>query len=182
MKPDFYDQSNYSEVFDLFSSLSLFPVNNEILKILNRITDAALENNDSIKITDMGAGTGYFSSLFLIHQKKNWDNIFMNLVEPSVLMREKLEKKVIKCKNKTVLAMTAQNSLKEIANQDVFIFQRCLYAFYPQDRFEKYEEFIQQVYHKTNNGGYIVVYDFFQKYNIDIAEKYAFEDRKNWFI
>ncbi len=183
MKPEYYSKSQYIKVYDLFSSYSLFPTSKKFLNILNYIFKEKISTHkqqEKVLITDMCAGTGYFSSLFLIENKKHWNNIKFTCCEPNKTMRETLLKKVPKYLEREVIAKTAQEYLDSLKEpQDIFIFQRCLYAFYKKDDLDKYYLFIKKLFENTKNGGHVLVFDFDSLYNIPSLENHILNNRKN---
>ncbi len=181
MKPEYYSKSQYLKVYDLFSSHKLYPISKIFLDVLNLIFQekiSMLQVNKKILITDMGAGSGYHSSLFLIKNKEYWDNIKFTCCEPNKDMRELLLTKVTQCKNKQVIDKTAQEYLENLDTpQDIFIFQRCLYAFYGKKDFDKYYDFVKKLYSKTKDEGYVMVYDFDSLYDIPSLKNKILKNR-----
>ncbi len=182
MKPEYYSKSQYLKVYDLFSSHSLFPIFKNFLDISTLIFQekiSMLQTNEKVLITDMGAGSGYHSSLFLIKNKEEWDNIKFTCCEPNNDMREMLLTKVTQCKAKQVIDKAAQKYLEDLKDpQDIFIFQRCLYAFYGKKDFNKYYDFVKELYSKTKNEGYIIVYEFNSLYDIPALKNDIYSNRK----
>lgn len=170
MKPEYYDNSRYLEIYDLFSSLDDSEWSKISLNILNDVFKIKILQQEQVYISDIGAGTGFYSYYFLKKNKKYWKNIFFTFVEPSSSMRKILKERIKISPNSSILPYHAEKSLDYMKPQDIFIFQRSLYSFYPNDKFYKYKELVRSLYAKLNTNGMVIVGEIYNKFDIRLLE------------
>jgi ubiquinone/menaquinone biosynthesis C-methylase UbiE len=169
MKPT--DYLEYSKIFDLFSDSNYFPAPTEFINILIQAI-----GDKPLKVCDIGAGTGLFS-------KKLYDacpNIELNLIEPSPDMNKLLTKRFLPLIQQNhpihIHQLTCDQALKLLPHQDMFIFQRSLYAF--SGNINDYYNLSDRLYQKINNEGIIAIFEIYEKMNISQMKKNIYNKSK----
>lgn len=156
MKPEHYRE--FAEFFDFFSNPWLYPQNQEFV---DRLSDTLPKKGS---VVDVGGGTGAYTEELLSMRP----DLIMTFIEPSSEMmgiaRERLDAPHV------LLPTTLEEALPGLAPHDAFIFSRSLYALYG-DR-ERYRELFPQLGAKLRPRGYLCIWEFNQKYDIDAQRIY----------
>lgn len=170
MKPSSY--CNYSKIFDSLSNPLIYPDMVDFLKYIYAISSykSSMENNQKIKVCDVGSGTGYFvNSIFHNNHK-----VELTLIEPSIHMLPILKER-FKGSNAKIISSHFDEAIGRIDSQDVFIFQRSLYSF--SGNIEYYLELVKKLEGLTKKDGVIAVFEIPKKYNIDEMKEFFLKNR-----
>ena len=162
----------YSKVFNLFSNPIVFPLLGDFTKYLHGVITFKDNSKNKLAVCDVGAGTGYFSKTLYDANP----TIELTLIEPSLDML-KILKKRYKDNNVCIVNKTWDKAVGEIDKQDIFIFQRSLYAF--SGNIEDYKLIIQQVYSKLNKEGIVAVFEFDHKMDIKAMLQHLDQNQDN---
>ena len=164
MKPELY--SRYHQVYDRFSSVKLFPI---FLTFYQKVQQNAPRHTSGI--TDVGAGTGLFTSLLA----EKFSDATISLIEPSPYMMPYAKARLSENKIRFYESPLEQ-ALSQIPNQDIFIFQRSLYAL--SGNIEYYKKLSTQLSEKTSENGIIGIFEIGQLYDIPSMHEYFQANRK----
>lgn len=158
MKPNLYLE--YSRIFDLFSSPKLFP---SLLDFVIKTVEHAPSGTKAV--SDIGAGTGYFTEFL----QGEFKDAKFTVVEPShEMIRQAKERLDV---NRTCfLQVLAKEALAGLRDQDIFVYQRALYSFSGDLKY--YEQLAEMTAAATRADGILAVYEIDQYYNIFEIKKY----------
>ncbi len=157
MKPTCYD--DYAKVFDLYSNVELFPQNLRFVEV------AAGLIGPGDRVTDVGGGTGMFTSELL--ERVPW--IDLTFVEPSPAMMEIAASRLPLGAN-LVHAPLDQRLLADLPPQRLFLFQRSLYSFHGE--LAQYHALARDLAARTVDGGHLAIYEMPGPYDLELAWEY----------
>ncbi len=164
MKPELY--SRYHEVYDRFSSVKLFPI---FITFCQKVHQNASRNTTAI--TDVGAGTGLFTSLLA----GQFSGAKISLIEPSEYMMPYARARLSESKI-DFYESSLEQTLMQIQTQDIFIFQRSLYALSGDIGY--YKRLANQLSEKISENGLVGIFEIGQLYDIPITREYFQSNRK----
>jgi trans-aconitate methyltransferase len=152
MKPELY--ARYHQVYGRFSTVKLFPI---FLMFCQKIQQHAPKS--TTKITDVGAGTGLFTSLLA----QRFNDTKTSLIEPSIYMMPYAKTKLA-TEQIHFYQFTIEESLELVPYQDIFIFQRSLYAL--SGNFDYFKELADQRSFKISENGIVGIFEIGQLHDI----------------
>ncbi len=158
-----YQYIEYSTIFDSLADQDIFPV---LHWFINDIVIPRLK--PGARVTDLGAGTGYFSSILL----SRLPDLKLTLVEPSPEMLNLAKKRLSNQAN--FMGMTADTAIDLLPQQDAFIFQRSLYVIYQNEIHCK--QLFSKLHQKLSEDGLIFIQDFGEKIDIPYFKSYLLDE------
>lgn len=161
MEPYLYVE--YSKIFDSLAGQDLFP-------ILNWFTTTIVlpRLKPDSRVTDIGAGTGYFSAALLEHLP----DLKLTLIEPSPEMIHLAKNRL--SNRAEYLEATIDAVIDTLPQQDAFIFQRSLYVIYQNEHHCK--TLFNKLHDKLSEEGIIFIQDFSEKIDISHFKSYLLDD------
>jgi ubiquinone/menaquinone biosynthesis C-methylase UbiE len=151
VKPEQY--ASYAFVFDAFTRIG----NSTGLDALYSEFEAALPEGGSL--IEAGGGTGLLTASLLERRP----DVRVTFIEPSPKMMVQARSR-LKEGPHTLLEMTLDDALPQIAPHNAALFSRVLYALYGD--FDSFLEFFERVRDKIVEGGVVGIFELTQKYDI----------------
>lgn len=165
MNPSLYSQ--YHRVYDIFSIPQVFPI---LLRFCQQIVELAPKNTN--QIADIGCGTGLFTQ----YLQTKFPQATFDVVDPSEHMLPYAMKRLNQ-EQTHIFHGTFDEAYNQLSAQDIFVFQRSLYGFYPD--IDTYCQLAEKVYDKTNTGGLVAIYEIAQIHNIPELKEYLLSKREH---